>query len=170
MENKTTSEIINDIEDTFNTLNKTISTINEDQIDINPSDGSWSVGKTAEHILLSTNGIDKLFKENIQKTNGDFDGKIPALRSLFLDFSIKMDAPDEILPKKEKHEKKDILENNEAIKNEIVLAATNLDLSVTCLKYEFPGFGYMTRLEWIYFFLFHTQRHTFQIQNTLFKI
>lgn len=44
-------------------------------------------------------------------------------------------------------------------------AVTTLDLTKTCLAFELPVFGYLTRLEAIYFVIYHTQRHLHQLKN-----
>ena len=40
-----------------------------------------------------------------------------------------------------------------------------LDLSATCLDFEMPGIGALTRLEWLWFYVWHTQRHLRQVKN-----
>ena len=51
------------------------------------------------------------------------------------------------------------------MKSMIINAVDSLDLNVTCMAFDIPTFGFLTRLEAIYFFLFHTKRHIHQIEN-----
>jgi hypothetical protein len=81
-----------------------------------------------------------------------------------------MQSPDFICPVETKHDKQKQLNELTALKNEIVLLINNLDLSKTCMNFELPTFGYLTRLEWVNFALFHTQRHTEQIRNILLSV
>ncbi len=52
----------------------------------------------------------------------------------------------------------------------INLAMETMDLSKTCLAFELPVLGFLTRLEAIYFILFHTQRHIQQLKNIYQKL
>jgi hypothetical protein len=42
-----------------------------------------------------------------------------------------------------------------------------LDLSKTCQGFQLPGSAAFTRAEWIWFAIYHTQRHTRQLKNIL---
>ncbi len=53
----------------------------------------------------------------------------------------------------------------EDTKAKITEAIKTLDLSATCTVFELPGFGEFTRSEWIWFAIYHTQRHTHQLKN-----
>jgi hypothetical protein len=45
-----------------------------------------------------------------------------------------------------------------------------LDLDMTCLDFDIRTFGYLTRLEAVYFFLYHTKKHIHQLQNIVKKL
>ena len=49
--------------------------------------------------------------------------------------------------------------------DKLIEAARTLDLSLTCIDFEIPTFGLFTRLEFVWFYIVHTQRHTFQLQK-----
>ena len=93
--------------------------------------------------------------------------KIKALEDLFLNFNIKMQSPEFILPGPAHHKKDELLNTLENLKKEMH-SVTRLDLSLLCTAFDFPTFGFLTRLEWIHFWLAHTQRHTQQLKN-IFK-
>lgn len=162
-----TAALIDKITVTYTTLEKLLAPIDNSQWDKNPAENSWSVGQTMEHILKACSGFGKLITENIAETDRFIDEKIPVIKSIFLDFSTKLQAPDFIVPTETSHNKQQQLEALEAIKNETISLAKSLDLSKTCMNFELPVFGYLTRLEWINFTLFHTQRHTQQVRNIL---
>lgn len=174
MENKTenfnVTDLANDAKRTFEVLEQLFSSVPENQLDINPSENSWSVGQTMEHILKAISGFDDFIKENVTETDRPIGEKIQALKSLFLNFTIKMESPEFIRPVENKHDKQEQLNALKACKNEVLLSINNLDLSKTCLNFELPTFGYLTRLEWVNFALFHIQRHTQQIKNILVSL
>lgn len=174
MENKTenfsTAALANEAKETFGTLGQLLSTIDENIWDKSPSEKSWSVGQVMEHILKANTGFGNFVTDNVVETDRPIDEKVAFLKSVFLDFSLKMQSLDFICPVETKHDKQKQLNELTALKNEIVLLINNLDLSKTCMNFELPTFGYLTRLEWVNFALFHTQRHTEQIRNILLSV
>lgn len=91
--------------------------------------------------------------------------KVSPLRNLFLNFDIKMTSPDFVRPS-------DVLQNKDAILRSVedtfeamIVLSKKLDLTLTFPGFEMPQFGLLTRLEWLSFILFHTQRHIRQLQN-----
>jgi hypothetical protein len=158
------TELQKNITDTFNELDNIIFAFNGTQLNSVPFEGSWTAGQVADHIIKSLGGISRLLNGPTEKTERDPGEKIKALEDLFLNFDIKMKSPDFILPGDGIQEKEATLQRIGELKNEM-LEANKLDLSLLCLGAEFPGFGKMTRLEWMHFFLVHTQRHTHQLKN-----
>lgn len=174
MENKTgnfsTAALLDEAKKTFDILGELLATIDETIWDKNPSEKSWSVGQVMEHILKANTGLGDFVGKNVVETDRPVDEKVAFLKSVFLDFSLKMQSPDFICPVEAKHDKQKQLNGLIAIKNEIVQIIETLDLSKTCMNFELPTFGYLTRFEWINFALFHTQRHTQQIRNILLNV
>lgn len=174
MENKTENfskaALTEEAKKTFDILAQLLSTVDENIWDKNPSETSWSVGQVMEHILKANSGLGDFVGQNVVETDRPFNEKVALLKSIFLDFSLKMQSPDFICPVETKHDKQKQLDGLLIIKNEIVQIVETLDLSKTCMNFELPTFGYLTRLEWINFALFHTQRHTEQIRNILLNI
>jgi hypothetical protein len=154
---------------TFSELNDTLSVFSDAQLDQVPFEGSWTPGEVAEHIIKSLSGI-KFFLEGPVKEPGRAPAeKIKALEDLFLNFEIKMKSPDFILPQAKQHDKEEQLRVLNELEQQM-LDGAKLDLSLLCEAGEFPTFGYLTRLEWIHFFLAHTQRHTHQLKNILLTL
>ncbi|MBE7179216.1 MAG: DinB family protein, partial [Mucilaginibacter polytrichastri] len=52
-------------------------------------------------------------------------------------------------------------------RNDVIATARDMDLSMLCLGFDFPGLGFLTRYEWLYFNIYHTQRHIRQLRNIL---
>jgi hypothetical protein len=76
-----------------------------------------------------------------------------------------MKSPKFLVPENMKYDKETILNQLEKNKKEIISVAPNLDLTQTCLAFEIPVYGKLTRFEMLYFILFHTQRHVHQLKN-----
>ena len=76
-----------------------------------------------------------------------------------------MKSPDFVVPPDIYYKKEDLLRSFEDINERINQALQTLDLTKTCLAFELPVYGFLTRLESLYFILYHTQRHLHQLKN-----
>lgn len=162
-----TAALIAETNATYEGMEQLLLTIDSNLWDKNPAENSWSVGQVMEHILKANSGLKSLFAENIGETNRPTDEKVPVIKSVFLDFSTKLDAPGFIIPTEKTHDKQQQLDKMKALKDGTLQLIGSSDLSKTCMGFELPVFGYLTRLEWILFTLFHAQRHTNQIKNII---
>jgi len=84
---------------------------------------------------------------------------VEPLRKQFLNFDIKMQSPDFIIPSDGPHNKEEVINKLQGIWEDIAEAAATLDLTKTCMDFELPGAGHLTRLEWLNFMVVHTKRH-----------
>ncbi|WP_276167362.1 DinB family protein [Zobellia alginiliquefaciens] len=126
----------------------------------------WSAGQIGEHIFKSYASVQTL-NGNTKKTVRPIDQKLEPIKILFLDTSIKMDSPKAILPSEERIVKKDLIKGLEERIEQIKEVIVNSDLSVTCMDYAIPEYGEFTRFEWIWFNIYHTQRHLHQLENII---
>jgi hypothetical protein len=159
----------NNIVETFKNLNEIHSKFSETELNTAPYQGSWTAGQTTQHILLASSGFAALFLAKTEKTNRKPDQYIKDIEALFLNFNIKMNAPDNLLPENTDYKKDEqtlALINREA---DLLTLAEIHDLTLLCLDHQVPGFEKFTILEWISFALIHTQRHTKQL-NDIFKM
>lgn len=95
------------------------------------------------------------------------DQKLGLVKTLFLDMSIKMDSPKAILPSMGKIDKKELIEGIVGRREQTRKVIVNKDLSLTCTDYAIPEYGEFTRFEWIWFNIYHTQRHIQQLENVV---
>lgn len=101
----------------------------------------------------------------VKKTNRAPDEKVESIKSVFLNFDIKMSSPEFITPSAQLIEKEALLNSLKDRTSKILEISESLDLSETCTAFSLPGSGEFTRLEWLYFILYHTQRHIAQLKN-----
>jgi hypothetical protein len=141
-----------------------------DQFNLATSADSWTAGQVADHIHLSSSGIAQVLKGPSVLTFREPDEKVRKLKDIFLDFSTKMQSPDFIQPSKGPHSKEQL---GNTLANEfatLLKAAETLALSETCLGFQLPQMGSFTRIEWIAFVNYHTQRHIQQLKNIAAQI
>ncbi len=152
------------INDTFNELGNILFSFSEEQLNLVPFKGSWTGGQVTEHIIKSLTGMTAFLGSPVEEPGRDPGEKIKALEDLFLNFNIRMQSPEFILPGSTNHKKEELLSTLENLREEM-LSVLRTDLSLLCTAFEFPSFGFLTRLEWLHFWLAHTQRHTKQLKN-----
>jgi len=87
-----------------------------------------------------------------------------------LDFEAKYQSPAEIILSQGSIGKQTLLSSLRERVADITNTSKEMDLSEFCMESEFPGMGFMTGQEWIYFSTLHTLRHNRQIENILKNI
>ncbi|MET0393852.1 MAG: DinB family protein [Chitinophagaceae bacterium] len=162
--------IIAEAERTTKELLNSISFFTQEQFNEVPFPGSWTPGQVAEHVFKSESGIPKVFTTAIQPTTRDPEEKAPEIRSIFLDFSIKMQSPDFILPSSKPKDRATLLAGLEKNRQEISCLLGTLDLTATCTSFPLPQMGELTRYEWATFIDCHARRHIHQLKNIREKL
>jgi len=149
----------------FSELEKAVLRFNETNFNQKIPGSNWSPAMVAQHLILAGTGIDQILLGNTATTEGEPDGKVGQLKGIFLDFSTKFTSPKFIEPVDQNYLVQLQQEKLNSIGQSIINIVPDLDLTLTCLDFEFPGMGYLTRFELVSFVIFHTQRHTHQLNN-----
>ncbi len=155
-------ELIADIEQTINWLTKSIDPETYNKV---PFEGSWTAGQVVEHVNMVGMGFIHLLNGNTVATIRPVNEHVDRIKTMFLNFDSKNIASPNLIPAAGDYDLQDQLAKLEDIKSTIITAVNTLDLDMTCLGFDIRTFGYLTRLEAVYFFLFHTKRHAHQLQN-----
>jgi hypothetical protein len=162
-------EILNRFDKTTGELIGLLTPLSQEQLNTVPFKDSWTAGQVGDHLIQSYDAA-AVLNGNTKAADRDPDEKAAEVSKLFLDFTIKMKSPKEILPTNDTINKSDLLsslKNRIAPLREVIV---NKDLTEICLDFAIPGFGEFTRMEWIGFFIVHTQRHIHQLKNIISKI
>ncbi|MHA4896087.1 DinB family protein [Pedobacter sp. PWIIR3] len=159
-------KLTSDLKQYFSSLISLLSGLDEQQINQVPFDDSWTPGQLGDHLLKSYSAIETL-KGNVAETSRPIDQHVKMLTEVMLDFSTKMNSPDFILPRTDHIDKADLIRSLQEITDELVAFSANNDLSKTCLDFEMPRIGLLTRLELLSFIDVHTQRHIHQLKEML---
>lgn len=142
-----------------------LATFNDEQLNTQPAYGGWTAGQVAEHLLLSGGVVETIAGHTEPTTDRQPDARCPIIASIFLDFSTKLQSPDFIIPAGGYYDKQELISKTKVIWDKIGEGIRLLDLDVTCLDFEFPTIGYLTRLEMLWFYVWHTQRHIHQLNR-----
>jgi len=154
--------LLTELRDVFEKWNAALDAFGEEEINRVPFEGSWTPGQVAEHIIKSVSALPDRHTEATQRP---YDEYVTPIAEIFLNFSIKLQSPDFVLPGPGPQDKKELQKTFEGIQGRHENAVRTTDLTATCLDFELPTIGLLTRYEWIKFYLVHMQRHTWQLSK-----
>jgi hypothetical protein len=157
--------ILIDTDQTFTALIKTVSSFDEEQLNDIPFEGSWTAGQVVQHLILSNSGFIEVMQGPVKEAERKPDQLVETIKKDFLNFDIKMKSPEFVLPLPISYSKPRQLGTLENIKSSLLHLVETMELDKLCLTFELPGYGFLTRVEAVYFVNYHTQRHTHQLKN-----
>lgn len=158
-------EITTLFENTINKFRAAVDAFTDSQVNSIPFEGSWTPAQVADHVLKSQARFPQLIAGKTTEANRNTIEKKEIVEKIFLDFTIKLNAPEFIIPSKEPIEKPVLLKRIDDKWEEIKTAIETNELDRLCLDFELPNLGQLTGIEWCWFQVYHTQRHTRQLLN-----
>ncbi|CAN5502708.1 hypothetical protein BH11BAC3_BH11BAC3_43170 [soil metagenome] len=159
------NQLATDINITFTELVQLIQKFDAANFNEQPFEGSWTAGQLVSHVEMSGTGLSKALHDAAKDTERAPDELVEKLKAIFLDFSTKMNSPSFIVPAEKNYEIEQLLNSIENIQHLTIKGIETLDLTKTATTFSLPMLGFITRLEIIYFILYHTQRHVHQLKN-----
>jgi hypothetical protein len=156
-----------EIMETKKELLKVLNLFDKENINTVPFEGSWTGGQVAEHVLKSASGVLETLNSTVKPTERNPEENVKQLDDIFLNFDIKMKSPDFILPSNDPKNKNSLAQSLGETLNGIKKVAETKDLTATCTAFAMPVMGELTRIEFIKFTIFHTKRHTYQLNNII---
>lgn len=154
-----------DLRTSTNSLLDVLSVIPKEIFNEHPYRGGWTVGKVGEHLIKVETGTVRLFTGPSKASERDAGEKIEHIRSRMMDFETKMTAYGPIIPNDEQKDKTKVLEKLQDIRQQLLGFIDIQDLTKMITGFEHPIFGPLTRVEWIYFNIYHSRRHVKQIEK-----
>ena len=100
-------------------------------------------------------------------TTRNVEDGVQKLKETFLDFTTKLQSPKFILPTENTYSKERVTADLENSIEQLQELSRKVNLSETI---DHPVFGEVTKLEILYFVVYHTQRHIHQLKNIFRKI
>jgi hypothetical protein len=164
------SVVRNDLKKSTHELLSVISGFPEEHFNTVPPDGGWSVGQIAEHLIKIESSTVRLFTGDFKVCERDPEEKIQIMKDRFLDLDKKMTAHGPIVPDDSPKDKDKVLDKLQDLRQRLTGMIELHDLSEVITSFAHPLFGLLTRIEWIYFNIYHTQRHLTQIQKILKQV
>jgi hypothetical protein len=156
------NEIIVAIGGAVSELTDLISSVENDKVNIIPYEGSWTVSQLLRHVTKSISGIAEAMLMDANPTNRNPGERVEELKTVFLDFSRKMNSPEFIVPEEKIYDKQTSINDLNKSFNQFKENTNNINLNELV---EGLPLGPITKLELIHFTLFHTQRHLYQMKK-----
>jgi hypothetical protein len=125
------------------------------------ADGGWTVGEIANHIIK---GSDTNLGST-KKTKRPYDKNADAIKELFLDFGKRFRAAPDIEPDSKHYTKEEVMLSLGITMRKMFETIDKEDLTETCVDWELPVWGNLTKYECIILFENHIIRHTKQINE-----
>jgi hypothetical protein len=144
-----------------------VASFDQPQMNLVPFEDSWTVAKVADHLCKSDSSILGTIYQDGTPTDRAPDEKTPELKGIFLNFEVKFKSPEIIIPDNKVFRKEELIARLKETRSKPFEAAATLNLNELC-PHEI--LGNMTRLEFLSFVLYHTQRHIHQLKRIREKI
>ncbi|MGA2669710.1 MAG: DinB family protein [Ignavibacteria bacterium] len=138
-----------------------------------PSIYVWSIMDCYEHIEKLEKSLKKIFLGKTEITERNPTEKIEKIGNRFSDFEHKFTAGEPIQPKGEFQDKEQVMREIKNNREELLSLIHDGTWADLCLGYEHSLLGFLTKIEWLYFCIFHSDRHLHQmkeIEGRLVKI
>ena len=161
--NKT--EVRNSLKENTRKVLSVIQEFPETKFNTRPSEQEWSAGEVCEHLIKVETSTVRLCTGKTESCSRDSEEEIPKLKSRLGDRNAKMRVFGPIIPDESPKNKIKVLEKLQDIRQRLIGLIEVDELTELVLEFDHPLFGKLTRIEWIYFSIYHTQRHIYQIEE-----
>lgn len=142
--------------------------IPEEKLYEKPKSGGWSAGEIAEHVAIVeglVNGVVKGAKSPIERNPME---KAEQVGYEFLNFEKKFHFAGGPEPGADARPKADLIAQLSQVRNDLESLIGSEELEQECDAFEHGLFGKMTGVEWVYFNLYHSERHRRQMEAVVF--
>lgn len=157
-------QLFSEFEETTKDLFETLSLFSQEEFNKVPFEGSWTAGQVAEHLFKSESNIPRVLKGSSEETKRDAFANGDIIRQVFLDYTIKMQSPEFILPSNNEKDRDDFVNRFKETRSELKTLIETLDLNKTFTNFSFPQMGHLTGWELLCFAVCHSKRHIRQMK------
>lgn len=159
-----TKELFASLDETWSELVKLIASANGESINAVPFKDSWTVAQLAIHVTKSNKAISQGMEMEGKAAEREPDEGKAGIRKMFLDFDAKYKSPEFIVPEKKNYDNDEVIKVLKSSIDKLKALRSKADLVEII---DLPIFGEITKLELLYFVLYHTQRHIHQLNKML---
>ena len=162
--NINTKELFGSLDETWIEFLELISSTNANAINAVPYKNSWTVAQLATHVTKSNKAIVQGMEMKGKQAERGPDAGEPNIKKIFLDFDAKYKSPEFIVPEEKIYDKDEVVKILKSSINKLKEIRSTANLAEII---SLPIFGEITKLELLYFVLYHTQRHIHQLKKII---
>ncbi len=159
-----TKQLFISLDETWADLVDLIKSTNEASLNLVPFEGSWTAAQLVRHVTKSNKAIAQGMEMDGTPAQRDPGEGVEKIKKMFLDFESKYQSPEFIVPENIHFERERIIT---ALQKSIEQLEKARDKAELTEMINLPIFGEVTKLELLYFVLYHTQRHNHQLRKIL---
>ena len=119
MQQMNTNELKKQINTTLSDLSATLELFDQEKLNRIPFEDSWTGGQVIKHLNLSNNGFADVMNGPAKESNRPVDQNVQGIKDSFLNFNIKMNSPDFVIPEFREYQKDLLVQKLEIIKEKI---------------------------------------------------
>ena len=160
-----TDVIMKDISNSTGNVIKELQNFPSENFNTKPDRNTWSAAEIAEHIFIVESAINIILIGKTIPAETFSAEKTEKIKSRFLNFEEKLIAPSRISPSAGQQNKQDIIDKISACRSDLSNIISKNDLTEICLGFKHALFGELTRIEWVYFNIYHSERHIHQLRK-----
>jgi hypothetical protein len=157
-------ELFTSLDETWKKLVDLLSSADSKLINKIPFEGSWTIAQVVCHVTKSNQGMARIMQMYGVIPERNVMQAQPKLKQIFLDFKVKYNSPESIIPEAKEYDKEEVLRD---LKNTVEQLTEQREKQNLSQLLELDILGELTKLELLYFVLYHTQRHIHQLENIL---
>lgn len=158
-------QLLSDLEISTLQLLQCLSNFDKEKFNFSPDGKTWSAAQIAGHLLMLEVIANKALKGETIPTNRPPDEKINLIKTVMSDVNTKRIAPEVVQPSAELKDPQLMIEQIKFQRELLKKTISEMEMTEACVSFKHPGIGTLTRLEWVYFTIFHTERHLQQLQR-----
>jgi uncharacterized damage-inducible protein DinB len=162
-----TRELFASLDEASSGLLKLVRPLDNDTFNAVPFKDSWTAAQLVVHLIKSNLHIVKSLSLKGKIIERDPAERASELEEIFLNFSTKLQSPEFILPQDLIYSKEEIVKDFIQSMEQLKEKSNHVNF---CEAISHRAFGEITKLELLYFVLYHTQRHTHQLKNILTQL
>ncbi|MCS7086674.1 MAG: DinB family protein [Bacteroidia bacterium] len=155
----------NDVLQSTEAARRLFETISEDESRTKPDENSWSALECLEHIVAVENAVLDILDKNLDVSSSDSVG-VSKIQAVMSNRKKRFSAPENLLPEGRLATWQEATQKFFDQRRRLVETIANR-VHEQPGTFDHPALGPMTKLDWIYFAIAHTERHLFQIKDVL---
>lgn len=129
-----------------------------------PTDGGWTGGEIAEHLLLFDIRLNSILSDQTEASLRDPQEKIEEMDNRMSDRKNTIEAPAFLIPSTTSKDPAAMMDKIIVSRNQLIQATRNRELSLLLPNTPHRFFGVLSGIEWINFLIHHTNRHIKQLE------